>query len=108
LGAAAADRATRTQAAAGTGDSVLAGTDTFKAGEIIGIGRKADYRRRAENGGLPPIQLVEAARSGRYLSLLERGRIAALHRQGLGVREIAARLDRAPSPVGGFKSLSST
>ncbi|PVU84165.1 IS30 family transposase [Cellulomonas sp. WB94] len=48
---------------------------------------------------MPPGRLEDAARSHRYLSLLERQRIATLRGQGLGVREIARRLDRAPSTV---------
>jgi hypothetical protein len=51
---------------------LLSGVGTFKACEIVGIGRKTGYRWRAENGGLPPARLAETARSGRYLSLLER------------------------------------
>jgi IS30 family transposase len=39
------------------------------------------------------------SRSGRYLSLLERQRIATLRDRGLGVREIARRLGRSPSTV---------
>jgi IS30 family transposase len=41
----------------------------------------------------------EAGRSGRYLSLLERQRIATLRRLGLGVRRIAAELGRNPSTI---------
>src|SRR4051812_15083109 len=41
----------------------------------------------------------ESARSGRYLSLLERQRIATLRDRGLGVREIARRLDRSASTI---------
>jgi IS30 family transposase len=78
---------------------LLSGTGTVEACRAVGIGRKTGYRWRAENGGLPPVRLAEAARSGRYLSLLERQRIATLHRQGLGVRAIAERLGRAPSTV---------
>jgi transposase-like protein len=37
--------------------------------------------------------------SSRYLSRLERQRIATLRERGLGVREIARRLDRAPSTI---------
>jgi hypothetical protein len=55
------------------------------------------YRWRAENGGLPPARLAEEARSGRYLSLLERQRIATLRRQGLGVRAIAEQMGRGLS-----------
>lgn len=48
----------------------------------MGITRKTGYRWRAENGGLPPARLAEAARSGRFLSLLERQRIATLRERG--------------------------
>ncbi|MFJ9776171.1 helix-turn-helix domain-containing protein [Kitasatospora sp. NPDC101157] len=53
----------------------------------------------AENGGLPPERLPEPSRSDRYLSLLERKRIATLRERGLGIREIAGRLGRSPSTV---------
>jgi IS30 family transposase len=45
------------------------------------------------------LRLAEANRSGRYLSLLERQRIATLRRQGVALREIARRLGRAPSTI---------
>jgi NAD(P)-dependent dehydrogenase (short-subunit alcohol dehydrogenase family) len=48
---------------------------------------------------VPPDRLAEAARSNRHLSRLERQRIATLHGRGLGVREIARRLDRSPSTI---------
>ena len=66
---------------------------------VVGITRETGYRWRAENGGVPPAGLDEETRSNRYLSLLERQRIATLHGQGLGVREIARRVDRSPSTV---------
>lgn len=75
------------------------GIGTVAACEALGIGRKTGYRWRAENGGLPPGRLAELARSGRYLSLLERQRIATLRDRGLGVREIAHRLGRSPSTI---------
>lgn len=66
----------------------------------MGIGRKTGYRWRAENGGLPPGRLAEDVRAGRgTCHCWERQRIATLHRQGLGVRAIAARLGRSPSTV---------
>jgi hypothetical protein len=78
---------------------ILSGVGTVAACKEAGIGRKTGYRWRAENGGLPPDRLAEDLRSGRYLSLLERQRIATLHRDGLGVRAIAERVGRAPSTV---------
>lgn len=78
---------------------IRCGTGTVEACQILGIGRKTGYRWRAENGGLPPARVAESARSGRYLSLLERQRIATLHHDGLGVRAIASRLMRSPSTI---------
>jgi transposase, IS30 family len=78
---------------------LLAGVGTVEACKRVGIGRKTGYRWRAENGGLPPAPLSEGARSQRYLSLLERQRIATLRRDGLGVRQIAEELGRSPSTI---------
>jgi IS30 family transposase len=78
---------------------ILEGTPTVEACRQIGIGRKTGYRWRAEAGGLPPARVAEETRSSRYLSLLERQRIATLRERGHGVREIARRLGRAPSAV---------
>jgi IS30 family transposase len=78
---------------------ILDGVPTVKACRQIGIGRKTGYRWRAEAGGLPPARAAEETRSSRYLSLLERQRIATLRERGHGVREIARRIGRAPSTV---------
>src|SRR5690242_9849653 len=78
---------------------ILAGAKTVEACRAVGIGRKTGYRWRAEAGGTAPQILAEVRRSNRYLSLLERQRIATLRAQGVGVREIARRLDRSPSTV---------
>jgi transposase, IS30 family len=78
---------------------ILDGVPTVEACRQIGIGRKTGYRWRAEAGGLPPGRIAEEIRSSRYLSLLERQRIATLRERGLGVREIARRLGRAASTV---------
>ncbi|WP_370453379.1 helix-turn-helix domain-containing protein [Geodermatophilus marinus] len=43
--------------------------------------------------------MAESSRSTRFLSLLERQRVATLRGRGLGVREIARRLGRAPSTI---------
>ena len=67
---------------------LAAGVGPVEACKRLGIGRKTGYRWRAENGGLPPAALGEGVRSERYLSLLERQRIATLRRDGLGVRQI--------------------
>ena len=75
------------------------GVGTVAACTLLGIGRKTGYRWRAENGGLPPARLTESSRSSRFLSLLERQRIATLRDRGIGVREIARRLGRSPSTV---------
>jgi transposase, IS30 family len=76
-----------------------AGVGRVAACQMVGITRKTGYRWRAENGGIPPVRLAETARTSRYLSLLERQRIATLHGRGHGVREIARRLGRSPSTV---------
>lgn len=78
---------------------IMSGMGTVQACRVVGVGRKTGYWWRAENGGLPPGRLAEQARSGRYLSLLERQRIATWRGQGLGVRAIAGMLGRAPSTV---------
>jgi IS30 family transposase len=78
---------------------IRAGVGTVEACRRVGIGRKTGYRWRAERGGLPPLRRVERERSERYLTLLERQRIATLRRQGLSMREIARRLGRSPSTI---------
>jgi IS30 family transposase len=75
------------------------GIGTAAACRLTGIGRKTGYRWRAESGGVAPVRLAETERHGRYLSLLERRRIAALRAQRMGVREIARAIGRAPSTV---------
>src|SRR6201997_1313227 len=78
---------------------ILDGVPTVEACRQIGIGRKTGYRWRAEAGGLPPTRMAEETRSSRYLTLLERQRIATLRERGHGVREIARRIGRAASTV---------
>ena len=53
------------------------------------------------SGGMPPTHLAPSAPplSGRYLSFAEREELALLHIQGLGVRECARRLGRAPATI---------
>jgi IS30 family transposase len=78
---------------------VLSGVGTVQACKSVGIGRKTGYRWRAERGGLAPLTLSETTRTNRFLSRLERQRIATLRGQGLGVREIARRIERSPATV---------
>ncbi|MFJ8197047.1 transposase [Streptomyces sp. NPDC096152] len=78
---------------------LAAGVGSVEACRQLGIGRKTGYRWRAENRGLRPDCLPESSRSGRYLSLLECRRIAALRERGLTIRETAGLLGRAPSTV---------
>jgi hypothetical protein len=75
------------------------GVGTVAASKLLGIGRKT------ATGGEPRPAVCHRhgwpsePRSGRYLSLLERQRIATPPDRGLGVREIARRLGRFPSTV---------
>ncbi len=78
---------------------LAAGVGTVEACRQVGIGRKTGYRWRAELGGIRPPARPSTLSSGRYLSRFERQRIATLTAQGLGVREIARRIGRAPSTV---------
>lgn len=77
---------------------ILAAVGTVEACELFGIGRMTGYRWRAERGESTAMR-VERERSDWYLCPLERQRIATLRRQGLSMRQIAARLDRAPSTI---------
>jgi transposase, IS30 family len=70
------------------------GVGTVAACRIVG-----SPARPATGGGVPPVRLAETARTSRYLSLLERQRIATLHGRGHGVGEIARRISRSPSTV---------
>jgi IS30 family transposase len=78
---------------------ILGGVGTVEACRRVGIGRKTGYRWRAERGGAAPARVVDATRGRRYLSQFERQRIATLRGQGLGVREIARRLQRSASTI---------
>ncbi len=78
---------------------IIGGVGTVEACRRVGIGRKTGYRWRAEHGGSPPARVIDAVRGRRYLSRFERQRIATLREQGLGVREIARRVERSPSTI---------
>ena len=58
------------------------------------------YRRRRSGRFVEPLDRLEVRQiSARYLSQEERIEIADLRREGVGVREIARRLGRAPSTI---------
>jgi IS30 family transposase len=66
-----------------------------------GISQPVGTRWFREAGGMAPSHLSRSSKplSGRYLAFVERERIALWRAQGLGVREIARRLGRAPSTI---------
>jgi transposase len=78
---------------------ILAGMGAVEAAETVGIGRKTGYRWRHENGGLPPARIAAEQRSDRYLSRLERQRIATLRERGVSIRGIGRRLGRSASTI---------
>jgi hypothetical protein len=67
----------------GTGKCCSPGWAQSRLADRLGPPERTGYRWRAEVGDLVPVRLAEAVRSNRYLSLLERQRIAALHSQGV-------------------------
>jgi IS30 family transposase len=78
------------------------GIGTVEACRTLGISRCSGRRWRVEAAGLGrsrSSEVAEAEHSSRWLSRLERQRIASLRRDGCGVREIARQLGRAPSTI---------
>lgn len=74
------------------------GASFTAACQAVGVDRRRGYRwRRARS--LESITGRRRPPSGRYLSLDERMEIADLHRQGDGVRKIAAAVGRSPSTI---------
>jgi IS30 family transposase len=76
---------------------IAKGLSSEQAGIAVGASGAAGSRWFREGGGMPSVDL--AALSGRYLSFVEREEIAVLKAQGVGVRETARRLGRAPSTI---------
>jgi IS30 family transposase len=76
---------------------IAKGLSSDDAGVAVGASSGAGSRWFRERGGMPTFMLAEP--SGRYLSFREREEIAILNGQGVGVREIARRLGRAPSTI---------
>jgi IS30 family transposase len=70
---------------------------TEDAAVEAGVSSPVAFRWFRHAGGVNPC--LPSSVSGRYLSFSEREDIAMLRAQGLGVREIARRLDRSPSTI---------
>src|SRR3954453_5599708 len=81
--------------------AIAAGCSTEDAAVGAGVSPAVGARWFRRAGGMPPSHLAPAAKplSGRYLSFAEREEIAIWRAQRHGVREIARRLERAPSTI---------
>jgi IS30 family transposase len=73
------------------------GVMTEDAAVEAGVSSPVGFRWFRHAGGVNPC--LPACVSGRYLLFAEREDIAILRARGLGVREIARRLDRSPSTI---------
>jgi transposase len=80
---------------------IAAGQSSETAAMDVGVSQAVGTRWFREAGGMPPSTLAPSSKplSGRYLSFADRKEIAVCRAQGLGVREIARRLGRAPSTI---------
>ena len=76
---------------------IIQGSTLTAACDAVGVNRRTGRRWHQATGGRIP--LPEAERSGRYLSLEERLRIADLHLGGAGVRAIAVLVGRSAATV---------
>lgn len=76
---------------------IARGLTTEDAAKACGVSAPVGARWFRDAGGMPSGNL--APRTDRYLSLQEREEIAMLRARGEGVRDIARRLERAPSTV---------
>jgi IS30 family transposase len=80
---------------------IAAGKTSEDAAMEVGVSQPVGTRWFRQAGGMAPSHLARSAKapSGRYLSFAEREEIALLRVAGLGVREMARRLGRAPSTI---------
>ena len=76
---------------------IAKGLSSEEAALAVGASSAAGIRWFRERGGMATF--MRDPLSGRYLSFGEREEIALLRAQGMGVREIARRLGRAPSTI---------
>jgi IS30 family transposase len=73
------------------------GLTSEDAAVAVGVSQAAGSRWFRQRGGMASFMVTPV--TGRYLSFGEREEIAVLRAQGVGVRDIAGRLGRAPSTV---------
>jgi IS30 family transposase len=73
------------------------GLTSEDAAAAVGVSQAAGGRWFRQRGGMPLFMVSPV--TGRYLSFVEREEIALLKGQGVGVREMARRLGRAPSTI---------
>jgi hypothetical protein len=80
---------------------IAEGLSTERAAIVAGISTPVGVRWFREAGGMAPTMFAPTSRplSGRYLSFVEREEIALWRAQGVGVCEIARRLDRSASTI---------
>src|SRR6478672_2779043 len=76
---------------------IACGAMTEDAAAEAGVSSPVGFRWFRHAGGVNPC--LPRTVSGRYLSFPEREDIALLRAQGLGVREIARRVERHPSTI---------
>ena len=76
---------------------IATGVTSERAAQAVGVSQPAGTRWFRHRGGMP--LFLSSPVAGRYLSFAEREEIALLRAQGIGVREIARRLERSPSTV---------
>ena len=77
--------------------AIARGLKTEEAATVAGVSSPVAFRWFRHAGGVNPCLCPSV--SGRYLSFGEREEIALFRAQGLGVREIARRLNRSPSTI---------
>ena len=80
---------------------IAAGLSSEDAAMEVGVSQPVGFRWFRAAGGMAPSHLLPTskARSGRSLTFAEREEIALGRSGGLGVREVARRLGRAPSTI---------
>src|SRR3954463_15783249 len=80
---------------------IAAGLSSEDAAMKVGVSQPVGTRWFREAGGTAPSHLSRSSTppSERYLTFAEREEIALWRAQGLGVREVARRLERAPSTI---------